>query len=244
MAEDENGPSEPHCVDFGRAREHMVETQLRTRGIADSHILAAMAAVPREEFVPAGLRFSAYDDTPLAIGCGQTISQPFTVAYMCQALQLRGDEKVLEVGTGSGYGAAILSRVARTVHTVERIPTLAYQADDRLRRLGFENVFVHVANGSLGLPAASPFDAILVTAGAKGLPRVYLDQLGKSGRVVIPLGRSAPTCQTLYRFVLEQGTIVVEDLGGFAFVPLIGTYGWELLDDESRLEEGTFIVRR
>jgi protein-L-isoaspartate(D-aspartate) O-methyltransferase len=209
----------------------MVEEQLRQRGIWQARVLEAMSEVPREHFVAAGFCESAYEDSPLPIGYGQTISQPLTVAFMCQSLDLHGDEKVLEIGTGSGYGAAVLSRLARVVYSIERIPKLAYQAEARLRRLGYENVHVRIANGSLGLPVEAPFDAILVTAGGRGLPRVYLDQLADGGRIVIPLGSAVPHSQTLYRFTVSAGTIVVDALGGFSFVPLIGEYGWG--DDEN-----------
>jgi protein-L-isoaspartate(D-aspartate) O-methyltransferase len=199
-----------------------------------------MSDVPREHFVPAGFRESAYEDSPVPIGYGQTISQPLTVAFMCQALDLHGGEKVLEIGTGSGYGAAVLSRLARVVYSIERIPKLAHQAEARLRRLGYENVHVRIANGTLGLPEEAPFDAILVTAGARGLPRVYLDQLADGGRIVIPLGSAAPRSQTLYRFSLSAGTIVVDPLGGFSFVPLIGEYGWGYDKNESCVGDASF----
>jgi protein-L-isoaspartate(D-aspartate) O-methyltransferase len=211
----------------------MIDEQLVPRGIDDSRVLDAMASVPREEFVPASLRASAYEDTPLPIGCGQTISQPFTVAWMCQALELRGDEKVLEVGTGSGYGAAVLSRLAREVHTVECIPGLAGAARERLRRLGYANVEVHTGNGTLGLPDQAPFDAIVVTAGAKDLPRGYVDQLAKGGRLVIPLGATRES-QLLYRIDRRNGELEVKDLGCFAFVPLVGRFGWQPPDAQRR----------
>lgn len=212
----------------------MVETQLRSRHIHDGRVLGAMSTVPREEFVPAESRHSAYDDRPLPIGHGQTISQPYTVAYMCQALGLAGSERVLEIGTGSGYGAAVLSRLAEEVYTVERIPSLAEAARERLERLGFSNVSVHVANGTLGLPREAPFDGIVVTAAATGIPSEYLEQLADGGRLVIPLGESL-IGQTLYRFTRNSGRLLVTDLGGFAFVPLIGKCGQaeseSLLDD-------------
>ncbi len=210
---------------FARLREQMVEHQLKRRGIADRRVLDAMLSVPREEFVPANLRDAAYDDGPLPIGFGQTISQPFTVAFMAEALRLAGWEKALEVGTGSGYAAAVLSRLADSVYTIERFEPLAQQARERLARLGYDNVEVHVGDGSLGLPEYAPFDAILVTAGAAHLPPPYAEQLSEGGRIVIPVG-DAETSQNLYRFTRCGDRLTSENLGGFAFVPLVGRYGW------------------
>lgn len=221
--------SDDHLTDaklFAQQRSEMVERQLRRRGLKDERVLHAMLTVPREEFVPAGLRDSAYDDCALPIGHGQTISQPFTVAFMIEALQLRGDERVLEIGTGSGYAAAVLSLVAREVYTIERIPELAAAAADRLERLGYRNVHVKVADGTLGLPEAAPFDGIIVTAGAPELPTPYREQLAPGGRIVIPIGDS-PRSQLMYRYTRENGTFTSECLGGFAFVPLVGQHGWE-----------------
>jgi protein-L-isoaspartate(D-aspartate) O-methyltransferase len=160
----------------------------------------------------------------LPIDHDQTISQPFTVAFMCEAAELAGRENVLEVGTGSGYGAAILAELADHVHTVERIPQLAEQARDTLGRLGYGNVIVHLANGTLGLPEAAPFDVIVVTAGAEALPKPYLDQLAAGGRIVIPIGYRRYG-QTMYRFTFDDDKLRIEDLGAFAFVPLIGDHG-------------------
>jgi protein-L-isoaspartate(D-aspartate) O-methyltransferase len=199
---------------------------LRNRGIADERVLAAMSIVPREAFVPEALRERAYEDHALPIGLEQTISQPFTVAYMCEALQLRGHETVLEIGTGSGYGAAVLSRLVSWVYTIERLPELAEQARRRTRRLGFHNVEVRVGDGSLGWPDAAPFDAIIVTAGAEHCPAAYRDQLAEGGRIVIPVG-PVPRRQTLVRYTLRHGELLTESLGDFAFVPLIGADAWE-----------------
>jgi protein-L-isoaspartate(D-aspartate) O-methyltransferase len=207
-------------------RRRMVEEQLRRQGIDDPRVLEAMARVPREEFVPASLREAAYEDSPLPIGSGQTISQPFTVAFMCQSLRLRGGEKVLEVGTGSGYGAAVLSLLAPSVYTVERLPSLAASARERLDRLGFRNVEVVEGDGTLGLPGAAPFDAIVVTAGAEALPLPYLEQLAEGGRLVIPLA-GGYLGQTLYCLTRKPGTLTIENLGGFVFVPLVGRFGYE-----------------
>ncbi len=211
---------------FERRRREMVRDQLQARGIADERVLRAMAAVPREEFVTADVRNEAYNDTPLSIGFGQTISQPFTVAFMSECLGLSGKEKVLDVGTGSGYQAAVLGHLAKTVHTVERIAELGRQAEEVLDRLGYDNVHVHLLNGTLGLPAEAPFDAILVAASAESLPEPYRQQLAEGGRIVIPLGPHS-LAQRLYRFTLRQGELVEEDLGPFRFVPLIGVHGWD-----------------
>ena len=210
---------------FSQLRRRMVNTQLRPRGIRDPRVLAAMLAVPREEFVPEDLRELAYEDCPEPIGACQTISQPFTVAYMVEAAGLRGDEKVLEVGTGSGYGAAVLSLLGSEVHSIERIPALARRALATLERCGYSNVHVHVGDGSLGLVEEAPFDAIIVTAGAAYLPPAYTEQLTDRGRIVIPIGKFE-TSQHLYRFHRERGDIATDDLGAFVFVPLIGDEGW------------------
>jgi protein-L-isoaspartate(D-aspartate) O-methyltransferase len=217
-------------VDYARLRHEMVRYQLERHGIRDPRVLDAMNTVPRERFVPARCRFMAYDDTPLPIGFGQTISQPFTVAFMCQALELRGDERVLEVGTGSGYGAAVLSQLAREIHTVERITELYEQARQRIQEMEYPNVHVHLADGTLGLAEAAPFDAIVVTAAAAGLPQPLALQLAQGGRIVIPLGES-PLTQEMHRFTRDGANWRVEKLGGFAFVPLIGQYGWNAPDN-------------
>lgn len=210
---------------FATARRRMIESQLRTRGLRNARVLEAMNAVPREHFVPEDERPDAYSDWPLPIGHGQTISQPFTVAFMADALQLCGDEKVLEIGTGSGYGAAVLARLAREVHTIERIPALAELARRRLAELNYKQVFVHVGDGSLGLPDEAPFDAICVTASAESVPPVFTEQLALGGRLVIPIG-DFRAGQRMWRYTRIAGALQSEDLGGFAFVPLIGKYGW------------------
>lgn len=215
----------PQAEYFREARQQMIQRQLLPRGIADERVLQAMSVVPREEFVPEGVREYAYDDCPLPIGFGQTISQPFTVAFQCAALQLQGGERVLEIGTGSGYAAAVLSCLAKEVHTVERIPGLAAQAKEILRRLGYANAHAFTANGTLGLPDHAPFDGIVVTAGGTSLPQPFLEQLSIGGRIVIPIGESLYG-QSMYRFTKLPESLQVENLGGFAFVPLIGRYGW------------------
>ncbi len=225
------------AVSYSDLRHQMVQTQLEPRGIHDRRVLDAMGAVPREEFVPADLREAAYDDGALPILCGQTISQPFTVAFMYQALSLEGRESVLENGTGSGYGAAVLSLLARVVYTVERIPMLGEQAAVRLDQLGYNNVHVRIANGTLGWKEEAPFDAIVVTAGAERLPPTYADQLSEGGRIVIPLG-AEPHNQMMYCFTLRHGKLQSQELGYFAFVPLIGKHGWSETEDDEHREIG------
>ncbi len=208
-------------MSYQQQRQQMVLQNLERRGIVDPRVLAAMNQVPREEFVPADLRDQAYADRALPLEDGQTISQPFTVACMCQALQLSHQDQVLEVGTGSGYGAAVLSRLAAQVHSIERIPELAEAACERLARLGYANVQVHVGDGSLGLADEAPFDAICVTAAARELPQAYRRQLAEGGRILIPLD-CGPGRQTLTRITRRGDELRREELGTFAFVPLIG----------------------
>lgn len=213
-------------LDFEKLRQQMVLKQIRRRGITDERVLQAMLDVPREQFVPESDRPYAYEDYPLPIGHGQTISQPFTVAFQCEALQLKGDERVLEIGTGSGYAAAVLSKLAKEVMTIERHDSLASQARSTLRRLHFLNVDVHTGDGTLGMPQYQPFDAIVVTAGGKeSPPEPLVEQLAVGGRLVIPLGQSTRT-QTMFRFTKFADGVQSENLGGFAFVPLIGQYAW------------------
>ena len=209
---------------FQDARREMVEHQIARRGVQDPRVLSAMATVPREEFVDAKYREDAYVDRPLPIGSGQTISQPYTVAMMCEAAQIGETDKVLEIGAGSGYGAAVLSRLAQSVHAVERLPELAKAAEERLQRLGYENVKVHTANGTMGLKEESPFDAIIVTAGARELPQPLVDQLSDGGRIIIPIG--SHDGQTMFRYTRRGDDLSAENLGSFAFVPLIGEHGW------------------
>lgn len=206
-------------------RARMVSDQLRRRGIVDPLVLAAFARVPREAFVPADLQEHAYDDAPLPIGNGQTISQPYVVAMTVQALQLKGAERVLEIGAGSGYAAAILGAMVREVDTVERIEELARTAGDRLARLGFTNVHVHHADGTLGWPANAPYEAIAVAAGAPRPPPTLLDQLAVGGRMVLPHGMTE--YQRLVRITRRSAThFIEEDLGDVRFVPLVGAEGW------------------
>jgi protein-L-isoaspartate(D-aspartate) O-methyltransferase len=206
-------------MNFDLLRHNMVSEQLIRRGIDDPRVLDAMGHVPREEFVPEHVRFKAYDDCALPIGHEQTISQPYTVAFMCQEARVRATDNVLEIGTGSGYGAAVLSRLAHAVHTVERIEPLYQAAAERLIRLGYENVNVHLGDGSLGLVHESPFDVIICTAGAESLPTPYQDQLADGGRLVIPIG--PPSYQEMYRFIHAGDQWYGTRLGSFGFVPLI-----------------------
>jgi protein-L-isoaspartate(D-aspartate) O-methyltransferase len=219
-------------VDTLWQRRRMVEEQLRPRGISDLRVIAAMRSVAREEFVPDDLRDAAYEDGPLPIGYDQTISQPFTVAFMCQALQLRGREKVLEIGAGSGYSAAVLSQLAHEVFTIERIPELAEEARQRLRQLRYQNVHVLTGDGTRGLREEAPFDAIVVTAGAEFLPDAYVQQLCDGGRIVIPIG-PLHSGQTMQRFTRFGNELASEELGSFSFVPLIGEHGWSRSKSDS-----------
>lgn len=206
-------------MNFDLARHKMVTEQLVRRGIHDPRVLEAMGRVPREEFVPPSLEHKAYDDCAMPIGYEQTISQPYTVALMCQEARITGGDTVLEVGTGSGYGAAVLALLAQAVHTVERIEPLYQAAAERLARLGFDNVAVHLDDGSLGLVRESPFDAILCTAGAEQLPTAYQDQLADGGRLVIPIGRHGH--QQMFRFARRGDQWYGDNLGHFGFVPLV-----------------------
>jgi len=205
----------------------MVEKQLRRRGIRDERVLEAMGEVPRHEFVaPADLE-RAYGDHPLPIGYGQTISQPYIVGLMLEALELKGYERVLEVGTGSGYQTAILARLAAQVYTMERNAELAQRAKARLTAMGLSaSVEVIEDDGSLGLPLSAPFDAIIVAAAAPSIPSCYVDQLGESGRLVIPVGPLDH--QELRQIRKIGGRTVSRLLGACRFVPLTGSQGWQI----------------
>jgi protein-L-isoaspartate(D-aspartate) O-methyltransferase len=202
----------------------MVETQLIPRGIKHKKVLQAMTTVPRHLFVEEGLRAQAYSDYPLPIGEGQTISQPFMVALMTEALALTGREKVLEIGAGSGYQAAVLSLMAERVFSIERIPALASKARKVLDSLHYSNVQIRVGDGTGGWPEEAPFDAIIVTAASPDVPQTYIDQLAEGGRLVIPVG--GEFLQELMRITKTDGRTVTEDLGGCRFVKLVGKYGW------------------
>jgi protein-L-isoaspartate(D-aspartate) O-methyltransferase len=211
---------------FAARRVFMVETQIAGRGIGDAAVLAAMQTVPREKFVPARLADLAYDDGPLPIGEEQTISQPYVVALMTEALRLTRADRALEIGTGSGYAAAVLAEIAEEVYTVERIASLAESARDRLAALGYANVHVRCGDGSLGWPEHAPYHAVVVTAGGPDVPRALLDQLAVGGRLVMPVGPSSAEQRLVRRVRTTANTFTSEDLGPVAFVPLIGAQGW------------------
>ena len=211
-------------------RMDMVESQIHARGVEDALVLHAMRKVPRHVFVPPDYSDSAYADRPLPIGHGQTISQPYMVAVMTEAMKLEGREKVLEVGTGSGYQAAILAEIVDHVVTLERMPELARKATETLRQLGYVNIEVVVGDGSEGYPPRAPYDGVMVTAGAPDIPPVLVDQLAEGGRLVIPVGNSFQ--QTLTRVTRRGDGRQIERLEGCVFVPLIGKYGWAERDIE------------
>jgi len=210
-------------VDFERLRKKMVETQLIPRGIRDRKVIEAFLIVQREKFVPENLKESAYDDTPLPIGEGQTISQPYIVALMTELLQLKGEEKVLEVGTGSGYQAAILSEIGCEVYSVERISTLATKAGKILQQLGYK-VKIKMGDGTLGWEEYAPYDGIIVTAGGPKIPQSLLTQLKEGGRIVMPVGDMFS--QDLIRITKVKGKFIKENFGPCQFVPLKGKEGW------------------
>jgi protein-L-isoaspartate(D-aspartate) O-methyltransferase len=210
---------------YASEREYMVESQIVRRGVRDMRVLEAMRDVPRHVFVAPEYRYLAYTDGPLPIGNGQTISQPYIVALMSELLALRGDEKVLEVGTGSGYQAAILAHLAREVHSIERYANLAQYAAGILQDLRLENVQVHTGDGSKGLPEHAPYAGIIVTAAAPNIPRPLLDQLEDGGRLVIPVGSRGG--QVLERWVRHGERYDYESIIPVAFVPLVGEQGWK-----------------
>lgn len=232
-------------------REQMVKLQIKKRGVSEERVLKAMREIPRHLFVPEKQRLYAYEDCPLPIGEGQTISQPYMVALMTEALQLEGDEKVLEIGTGSGYQAAVLSKLSKEVYTIEKIKTLALKAEKLFKQLEYNNIKVEVRDGTTGWMDYSPYDAIMVTAGAPQIPEPLIEQLSDNGRIVIPVGgafsqdlivgkkvKGSPThaSQPLASPRGEQGEstgrrtggeLVKKVICGCMFVPLIGRYGWE-----------------
>jgi protein-L-isoaspartate(D-aspartate) O-methyltransferase len=226
---DGNGNRAWTAADFDAARREMVERQIRSRGIRSPGVLDAMIAVPRHLFVPREHVMEAYGDTPLPIGEGQTISQPYMVAAMADALFLEGHERVLEVGAGSGYQAVVLSLLVREVIAVEAQRALFSETRERMARLGYTNVRIEEGDGSLGWPPGEPreteYDAILVSAAAPAVPPPLLEQLAESGRLVMPIG--TPERQELVRVVKRQGRTTQESLFACRFVPLTGRYGWQ-----------------
>src|SRR5260370_5919108 len=209
--------------DYAALRAEMIEKQLRRRDISDASVLAAMTAVPRHEFVPEEVRSHAYDDLPLPIGGGQTISQPYIVAAMTAALHLQTSDRVLEIGTGCGYHAAVLSRLAAEVFTIERRPELASGASAKLARLGYSNAHVHCGDGTLGLPELAPFDAILVAAAAPAVPKPLLSQLAEGGRMILPVGDAEH--QELQLIERRGDAFPTRMLEGCRFAPLVGYHG-------------------
>jgi protein-L-isoaspartate(D-aspartate) O-methyltransferase len=205
--------------DFKTIREKMVENQIKGRGVKDSRVLSAMRKVERHRFVPEEYLNSAYSDQPLPIGEGQTISQPYIVALMTELLELKGDEKVLEIGTGSGYQAAILAELAKEVYTIEIVESLASTAKKRLSELGYQNIKVRAGDGYLGWPEAALFDAIIVTAAPDHIPKPLIEQLKEGGRMVVPVGTHT---QELKKIVKRSGKVVTTDIVPVIFVPMTG----------------------
>ena len=214
-----------HAPDYRLARERMVKTQLISRGIKDSRVLEAMGKVPRDHFVEQALVNEAYNDHPLPIGHSQTISQPYIVALMTEALELTGTEMTLEIGTGSGYQTAILAELSKKVHTIERIRPLMIKARTVLAKLGYNNILFKAFDGTMGWKEYEPYDAIIVTAGAPKIPQPLLGQLADGGRLVIPVGNKFS--QELIKATKKKENIIRENLGGCRFVDLVGMYGWK-----------------
>jgi protein-L-isoaspartate(D-aspartate) O-methyltransferase len=213
---------------YKKQRARMVEGQIKARGITDTRVLKAMETVPRHIFVDEGLIDQAYNDNPLPIGERQTISQPYIVALMTQALELKGKERVLEIGTGSGYQAAILAKLADRVFSIERIAALASRARKILDQLHYYNVAIRVGDGSYGWKEEAPFDAIITTAAAPAVPKYLIEQLVVGGRLIVPVGgRDVQTLYKLTRLSDNTNDIKKEDLGGCRFVSLIGESGWK-----------------
>ncbi|MCX5720376.1 MAG: protein-L-isoaspartate(D-aspartate) O-methyltransferase [Nitrospirae bacterium] len=210
---------------FQELREFMVNTQLISRGIKDERVLNAMRKVPRHLFVDESIQYKAYDDMALPIGEGQTISQPYMVAIMTELLELKGSEKVLEIGTGSGYQGAILSKLSREVYTIERVDVLAQKAGERFRSLGYTNIHVKAGDGTLGWPEEAPFDRIMITAATPKIPDVLMEQLSEEGIIIAPVGERFS--QQLLKRTKSMGQYSDEYHTPCIFVPLIGKYGWE-----------------
>jgi protein-L-isoaspartate(D-aspartate) O-methyltransferase len=213
-------------LDLARARNRMVDIQITRRGVRDSYVLEAVRRVPREAFVAPGYEEFAYEDVPLPIGEGQTISQPYIVALMIEAAEVKPGDSVLEVGAGSGYAAAVMAQIADRVYAIERLPSLANSARQRFKNLGYDNIDLRVADGTRGWPEAAPFDAIMVAAGGPEVPSALKEQLAIGGRLIIPVGEEA-RYQTLTKLTRKsEAEFEEENLGAVAFVPLIGEQGW------------------
>lgn len=210
--------------DFVLARQNMVDEQLVSRGIRDQRVLSAFLEVPRHKFVEEYLKYKAYDDYPLSIGYGQTISQPYMVALMTETLSTKPEDAILEIGTGSGYQAAILSRLCSTVYSIERISTLASRTRKLLDELGYYNIHIRIGDGTMGMPQDAPYDGIIVTAGAPHVPEALVEQLKEDGRLVIPVGDQS--IQDLKRLTKTKDGVKEESMGGCRFVKLIGKNGW------------------
>lgn len=236
--EEDFAPAQPADDEGATLRARMVERHLAARDIDDPRVLRAMKQVPREWFVDRALRRSAYEDHPLPIGFGQTISQPYVVALMTQALRLNGGERVLEVGTGSGYQAAVLGLLCREVYTIERVGPLAERSAKTLQERGFANVHVRAGDGTLGWPEHAPFDGIIVTAGGPSTPESLRQQLAIGGRLVIPVGEDQDKQDLLRVTRLDDDRFEAENLGPVRFVPLIGQQGWRADDDRRDSPEG------
>lgn len=212
-------------IDYEKLRKRMVEEQLIPRGITHRDVLDVFYRVPRHEFVPSELKDASYADHPLPIGDGQTISQPYMVALMTECLKLTHKERVLEIGTGSGYQAAILAGLAKEVYSIERFSSLADRAKDTLRRLGYDNIEIKIGDGSLGWEEHSPYDGIIVTCAAPDIPDSYIKQLKNGGRIVIPIG--SIYSQVLTVVEKKDNTIYKNEICGCVFVPLVGIEGWK-----------------
>lgn len=211
---------------YAMRRRKMVDRQILARGVRDPEVIAAMLEVPRHRFVSPELAQLAYDDRPLPIGSAQTISQPYIVALMTEALELGSEDRVLEIGTGSGYGAGVLSRIARQVFSVDRHKALVESARRRFEELGYDNVHLRHGDGSLGWPEHAPYDAIVVTAGGPDLPNPLIKQLVKGGRLVMPTGRSKRIQELVRIRLTDEDCYRRESLGPVSFVPLVGDEGW------------------
>jgi protein-L-isoaspartate(D-aspartate) O-methyltransferase len=228
----------PDMVDFASEREAMVERTIRARGLDDSALLAAFRAVPREEFIGLDYAAHAYADAPLPIESGQTISQPYIVALTIDAAGIGPDSKVLEIGAGSGYAAAVIGQMAREVIAIERHHQLVLLAQERMARLGYANVRIFAGDGTLGCPAEAPFDAIVAAASGSHVPSILLDQLQPGGRIVMPIG-DPHSVQSLVKLTKrEDGTTEREDLCAVRFVPLIGEHGFRDPNEQPSIQNG------